>query len=196
MGVEETKEDERGTAKSWEDKEGWGGVQRGAQFEEPNEQNVQREKARGKTKKQPASEVQVESCCFFQWAVNCSTAQGQGREVLLQVLSQLLIKSFMHSVAWGEDPGLIGRMGHTYITGPITANSWRRLGLQSAKASMCPHPDFLCLSISTLEQRGEQRVLGPRAVLFPFKRHLLSVKQDSICVDQGPGAEKRDTHSH
>lgn len=54
---------------------------------------------------------------------------------------------------------------------------------------MCPDPDFLSLSISALEQRGEQRVPGPRVVLFPVKMHLLSVKQESICVDQGPETE-------
>lgn len=91
VGVEETKEDKRKTAKSGEDKEGERECRRVHSLK--NRMNKMcKEKKQGKTKYKL-------NLVVFQWAVNCSTAQRQRREVLLQVLSQLLIKSFMHSVA-------------------------------------------------------------------------------------------------
>lgn len=63
VGVEETKEDKRKTAKSGEDKEGERECRRVHNLK--NRMNKMcKEKKLGKTKKQPASEVQVESCCF------------------------------------------------------------------------------------------------------------------------------------
>lgn len=39
---------------------------------------------------------------------------------------------------------------------------------------MGPDPDFMCLSVSMLEQKGGTESPGHERVLFPVKMHLLS----------------------
>lgn len=107
----------------------------------------------------------------------CSTVQAQRSGALLQVLSQLLIKSFRRSMPWGRETGRIGREGRAYITGPVTSNSW--LGRAcSTKLWVARDSDFICLSVSTLEQSGEQTVPGHERFCFL-----------SVCISLGWAGE-------
>lgn len=126
VGVEETKEDKRKTAKSEEDKEGEREC-REAQIKEPatkctKAKSGEERKVRQRNKLNPV---------VFQRAVKLLHRTGTGKWSASAGVISVTDKELCAQRGVRRGAGLHReREGHTYITGPVNANSWLGLDLQ------------------------------------------------------------------